>query len=114
MMYMPDAVKAAIDVMEADTARLLHRNAFNVTAMNFTPEELAAAIRKHLPGFRIDYQIDPMRQAIADSWPNSLDDSAARDEWGWVPAYDLDRMVADMLENLGQKIRPAETRTRRT
>jgi nucleoside-diphosphate-sugar epimerase len=114
MMYMPDAVKAAIDVMEADPARLVHRNAFNVTAMNFTPEELAAAIRKHLPGFRIDYQIDPMRQAIADSWPGSLDDGAARAEWGWAPAYDLDAMVTDMLENLGQKIRPAETRTRRT
>jgi len=114
MMYMPDAVKAAIDVMEADPARLVHRNAFNVTAMNFTPEELAAAIRKHLPGFRIDYQVDPMRQAIADSWPSSLDDSAARAEWGWSPAYNLDAMVADMLENLGNKLRQPEIRTRRT
>ncbi|MEM8994147.1 MAG: L-threonine 3-dehydrogenase [Acidobacteriota bacterium] len=100
MMYMPDAIKAAVDVMEADAARLAHRNAFNVTAMNFTPEELADAIRVHIPGFQIDYEVDPVRQKIADSWPESLDDSAARDEWGWDPSFDLAAMVADMLENL--------------
>lgn len=114
MMYMPDAIKAAIDVMEADRDRLVHRNAFNVTAMNFTPEELAAAIRKHIPGLRIEYNVDPVRQAIADSWPNSLDDSAAREEWGWSPAYGLETMVADMLENLGKRVRPTDSRTRRT
>jgi nucleoside-diphosphate-sugar epimerase len=107
MMYMPDAIKAAIEVMEADPSRLVHRNAFNVTAMNFTPEELAAEIRKHLPEFTIDYHVDPVRQAIADSWPNSLDDSAAREEWGWEPGYKLEAMVRDMLENLRKKIKPA-------
>lgn len=107
MMYMPDAIKACIDVMEADPARLVHRNAFNVTAMNFTPEELAAAIRKHIPDLVLEYNVDKVRQAIADSWPNSLDDSAAREEWGWSPSYDLDAMVADMLENLGRKVKRA-------
>jgi len=107
MMYMPDAVKAAVDVMAADPARLVHRNAFNVTAMNFTPEELAAEIRKHLPRFVLDYRVDPVRQAIADSWPDSLDDGAARAEWGWSPSYDLASMTADMLANLDRKLRIA-------
>ncbi len=105
MMYMPDSVKAAIEVMEANPAKLEHRNAFNVTAMNFTPEELAAEIRKHVPEFKIEYQVDPVRQAIADSWPRSLDDSAARREWGWSPDYDLVAMTTDMLENLERKLR---------
>lgn len=105
MMYMPDALEAAIKVMEADPQRLRHRNAFNVTGMNFTPEELAAAIRVHLPDFKIDYEIDPVRQAIADSWPNSLDDSAARAEWDWSPRYDLPAMVEDMLRNLRQRLK---------
>ena len=105
MMYMPDAVSALIELMAADPQRLVHRNAFNVTAMNFTPAELAAEIRKHLPDFRIDYEIDPIRQAIADSWPDSLDDSAAREEWGWKPVYDLPTMVADMLDKLRAKLR---------
>jgi len=104
MMYMPDAIKAAIDVMAADPERVKHRNAFNVTAMNFTPERLAEEIRRHIPGFIIDYRIDPVRQAIADSWPNSLDDSCAREEWGWSPAYDLASMTVDMLENLDKKL----------
>lgn len=107
MMYMPDAMKASIEVMEVAPSRLVHRNAFNVTAMNFTPEELAAEIRKHIPDFKIDYQIDPIRQAIADSWPNSLDDSAARTEWQWSPEFDLSAMVRDMLENLGRKLKRA-------
>lgn len=107
MMYMPDAKKAAIEVMEVDPSRLAHRNAFNVTAMNFTPEELAAEIRKHIPEFKIDYQVDPIRQAIADSWPRSLDDSAARAEWGWDPEFDLPDMVGDMLANLDRKLRRA-------
>lgn len=104
MMFMPDAVKASIDVMEADAERLIHRNAFNVTAMNFTPEELAAEIRKHIPDFVLDYRIDPVRQAIADSWPRSLDDSAARREWGWQPQFDLPAMVGEMLVNLEKKL----------
>ena len=105
MMYMPDAIRAAVKVMEADPDRLVHRNAFNVTAMNFTPAELADAIRVHIPNFAIDYEPDPVRQKIADSWPNSLDDSAARTEWDWQPEYDLDSMVADMLDNLRRKLR---------
>ncbi len=105
MMYMPDALDAAIKVMEADAGRLRHRNAFNVTGMNFTPEELAAAIRVHIPEFRIDYEIDPVRQAIADSWPESLDDSAARAEWDWSPRYDLAAMVEDMLRNLRPRLK---------
>ena len=105
MMYMPDALKAAVDVMEADPGRLIHRNAFNVTGMNFTPEELTEAIRRHLPGFEVTYEVDPVRQAIADSWPDSLDDSAAREEWGWNPAYDLDAMTEDMLTHLDERLR---------
>ena len=106
MMYLPDAIRAMIELMEADPARLIHRNAFNVTAMSFTPTELAAAIEKRLPGFRIEYEIDPVRQAIADSWPRSLDDSAARAEWGWAPEYGLDAMVDDMIEKLSLKLKP--------
>lgn len=105
MMYMPDAIRAAIQVMEADPSRLVHRNAFNVTAMNFTPAELADALREHLPDFVIDYQPDPVKQKIADSWPNSLDDSAARDEWDWRPEFDLRTMVGDMLDNLRRKLK---------
>ncbi|MDD9902339.1 MAG: NAD-dependent epimerase/dehydratase family protein [Rhodospirillaceae bacterium] len=101
MMYMPDATRAAIALMEADPATLTHRNAFNVTAMNVTPAELADAIRVHIPNFTIAYDVDPVRQAIAESWPNSMDDSEARAQWGWAPKYDLAGMVADMLEKLG-------------
>jgi nucleoside-diphosphate-sugar epimerase len=108
MMYMPDAVMAAIGVMEADSDRLVHRNSFNVTGMNFTPKELCAEITKHIPAFKIDYRVDPVRQAIADSWPRSLDDSAARKEWGWNPQYDLAAMVRDMLENVEKKLAAEE------
>jgi nucleoside-diphosphate-sugar epimerase len=107
MMYMPDAIRAMIELMEADAARLTHRNAFNLTAMNFTPEELAAAIRAHIPGFVIDYEVDPARQAIADSWPQSVDDGAARAEWGWRHRYGLAETVADMLTNLRKSLRAA-------
>ncbi|MDJ0971479.1 MAG: L-threonine 3-dehydrogenase [Kiloniellales bacterium] len=107
MMYMPDAIRAMIEVMEADPARLVHRNAFNITATSFTPEVLAGAIRKHLPGFAIDYEVDPVRQAIADSWPRSLDDSAARSEWDWAPAFDLPAMTEDMLNKLDAKLKAA-------
>ena len=109
MMYMPDAIKAAIDVMEADESRLVHRNAFNVTAMSLAPEELFTQIAKHIPEFTMDYQVDPVRQGIADSWPNSLDDSAARQEWGWSPSYDLSGMCADMLSVLGRRLRRADS-----
>lgn len=104
MMYMPDAIRAAIEVMEADAARLKHRNAFNVTAMQFTPDVLSAAIARHVPGFRIDYDVDPVRQRIADSWPKRLDDSAAREEWEWSPRYGLEDMVKDMLAHLHEKL----------
>ncbi len=104
MMYMPDAIAGMIKLMEADASRLRHRNAFNVTAMSVTPDELARAIRTHIPEFEIDYHVDPVRQAIADSWPRSLDDSAARTEWDWAPDYDLAAMTADMIANLRTRI----------
>ena len=103
MMYMPDAVRAAVQLMEADPAALRHRNAFNVTAMSFSPEEQAAYIRRYIPDFEIDYRVDPVRQAIANSWPNSLEDYAARVEWGWSPQYDLDAMTRDMLHVLNER-----------
>lgn len=104
MMYMPDALGAIIDLMEADSSKLIHRNAFNVTAMTFDPEELTAEIKKHIPGFEISYNVDPVRQAIADSWPNSIDASAAAEEWGFKAKYDLSSMTADMLEKLKTKL----------
>jgi nucleoside-diphosphate-sugar epimerase len=104
MMYMPDAVRAAIELMEADPRSLKHRNAFNVTAMSFAPEELAAQIHKHLPEFTMHYQVDPVRQAIADSWPRHMDDQAARDEWGWQPQFDLATMTEDMIGHLMKKL----------
>lgn len=107
MMYMPDALQAIIDLMEADPAKLEHRNAFNVTAMSFEPEEIAASIRKHIPDFKMNYEVDPVRQAIADSWPDSIDASAAKKEWGFKTAYDLDAMTADMLEKLKVKLQNA-------
>jgi nucleoside-diphosphate-sugar epimerase len=105
MMYMPDAIAAIIQLMEADPAGLLHRNAYNITAMSLDPEALGGAIRKHIPSFSMSYDIDPVRQAIADSWPNKMDDSAARTEWGWQPRYDLEAMVADMLRHIGKDSR---------
>ena len=104
MMYMPDALKAAVSLMEADPSSLKHRNAFNVTAMSITPKELADEIKKHIPEFEISYEIDPVRQAIADSWPNHIDDTSAREEWGWSPDYDLSTMTEDMLRNLRKKL----------
>lgn len=105
MMYMPDAIAAAMQLMETNTRKLVHRNGFNITAMSFTPEQLAAEIQKHLPGFTISYAVDPLRQAIADSWPRHMDDSAARAEWGWQPRFDLPAMVADMLTHITAKLR---------
>ena len=104
MMYMPDALDAAINIMEADPSKLIHRNSFNVTAMSFDPETLAASIRKYIPGLEMEYEIDPLKQSIADSWPNSLDDSCARAEWNWSPKYDLDRMTQDMIHALKQRL----------
>lgn len=104
MMYMPDAIRAVMTLMEADGEKLVHRNAYNVTAMNFTPEELAAQIRRFISGFSIEYDIDPLRQAIADSWPRYMDDSAARAEWGWQPHYDIVSMSREMLVNLAVKL----------
>lgn len=103
MMYMPDALKAAIDIMEANPEKLRHRNAFNVTAMSFCPEDQAAYIRKYIPNFEISYDVDPVRQAIANSWPDSMEDYAARVEWGWNPEYNLDMMTRDMLDTLKKR-----------
>ncbi|WP_342527985.1 L-threonine 3-dehydrogenase [Chryseomicrobium sp. FSL W7-1435] len=103
MMYMPDALQAIVDLMEADPTKLLHRNAFNVTAMSFDPEMLAASIRKELPDFTLNYEVDPVRQAIANSWPDSIDATAARDEWGFKAQFDLDAMTRDMLKQLRAK-----------
>ena len=107
MMYMPDALKAAVNLMEADSSKLKHRNAYNITAESFTPEELAQEIKKYIPDFEMEYNIDPMRQAIANSWPNQLDDSAAREDWGWSPNYNLKAMTKDMIEKLKVKLRIA-------
>lgn len=100
MMYMPDALHAAIQIMEADPSRLKHRNSFNIASMSFDPEIIASNIRKYIPDFSMEYKVDPLRQAIADSWPNSLDDTCAREEWDWQPHYTLDMMTQDMIAKL--------------
>jgi nucleoside-diphosphate-sugar epimerase len=102
MMYMPDCIKGTIDLMEADFGQLKHHADFNMASMSFSAGELAAEIKKHIPGFVCAYEPDS-RQTIADSWPRSIDDNAARKEWGWRPAYDLAAMTADMLEKLGKR-----------
>jgi nucleoside-diphosphate-sugar epimerase len=99
MMYMNDAVKATIDLMQADADKVKIRSSYNISAMSFTPKEITACIQKHIPDFKINYAPD-YRQAIADSWPNSIDDSEAQNDWGWQPAYDLDHMTADILNSL--------------
>lgn len=103
MMYMPDALNAAINIMEADPAKLIHRNSFNIASMSFDPEMIYTAIKKHYPSFVMEYEVDPLKQAIADSWPNSLDDTCARHEWGWRPEYDLEKMTADMIKVLKER-----------
>ncbi len=103
MMYMPDATNAAIKLMEAQPAKIMHRMAYNLSAMSFSAGELASEIRKHIPDFLCNYRPD-FRQKIADSWPMSLDDSVARAEWGWHPEYDLASMTTDMLEKLGKSL----------
>ncbi len=104
MMYMPDALRAAIEIMEADPAKLIHRNSFNIASMSFDPEIIYNKIREYRPDFKMTYELDPLRQKIADSWPDSLDDTCAREEWGWKPEYDLDSMTRDMLVNLEKKL----------
>ena len=105
MMYMPDGLHAAISLMEADPTRLVHRNGFNIASMSFDPEEIFNAIKRHKPDFEMEYNVDPLKQSIADSWPDSLDDSCARAEWDWMPQYDLDAMTVDMLKNLEAKLK---------
>jgi nucleoside-diphosphate-sugar epimerase len=100
MMYMPDALDAVVQLMEADPGKLVHRNAFNISAMSFDPEGIAASIRKVMPSFTLTYDVDPVRQKIAESWPDSLDCSAARAEWGFAPRHDLDAMTREMLANV--------------
>ena len=100
MMYMPDALRAAIEIMEADPSRLVHRNSFNIASMSFDPEVIYHKIKEYIPEFEMEYDVDPLRQGIADSWPNKLDDTCARVEWDWKPEYDLDAMTKDMIEKL--------------
>ncbi len=104
MMYMPDALKAAVDIMNADPSRLKHRNSFNIASMSFDPEIIYHKIQEHIPGFKMRYEVDPVRQAIADSWPDKMDDSCAREEWGWKPSYDLETMTVDMIDALKKKL----------
>lgn len=111
MMYMPDALRAAVEIMEADPSRLVHRNSFNIASMSFDPEIIYNKIKEYVPDFKMAYEPDPLRQSIADSWPNSLDDSCARAEWDWKPEYDLDKMTRHMLEHLRVKLGVPELET---
>ncbi|WP_165006648.1 MULTISPECIES: L-threonine 3-dehydrogenase [unclassified Enterococcus] len=104
MMYMPDAIDAIVQLMNADPNRLVHRNAFNISAMSFDPEEIKQSIQKVMPEFEMDYEVDPVRQGIANSWSNSLDTTCAQEEWGFSPKYDLDDMTKDMLVKLQEKL----------
>lgn len=108
MMYMPDALNAMVKLMEADPSRLVHRNCFNITAMSFSPDDVAKEIQKYIPDFVLDYDVDPVRQSIAESWPNSIDPSCAVEEWGFSPAYDLEAMTIDMLEKVALKTKVQE------
>jgi len=103
MMYMPDCLKATLDLMDADFDKLKHHSSFNLAAISFSPEELANEIKKHIPDFEIEYNPD-FRQSIAESWPQSIDDSAARSEWGWKHTFELPELVADMIEKLRNKL----------
>lgn len=99
MMYMPDAIRATIELMEADAGKISIRTSYNLSGMSFSPKEITSAIQKHKPSFETNYNPD-YRQAIAESWPQSIDDKVAQSDWGWSADYDLERMVTDMLENL--------------
>ena len=103
MKYMPDGLRAAIEIMEDDSTKFVHRNSFNIASMSFDPEIIYNNIKKYVPDFQMEYDVDPLRQAIAESWPNSLDDTCAREEWGWKPEYDLDSMTQDMLAKLKER-----------
>ncbi len=103
MMYMPDALNAAVQIMEADPSRFKHRNSFNISSMSLEPEMIYAEIKKNIPGFTMDYAIDEVKQGIADSWPNSMDDSCARREWDWKPEWNLSTMTVDMLKAIRKK-----------
>ena len=104
MMFMADALRAAIELMEADASRLRHFNSFNVGAMSFAPEDVAASIRRRMPGFELTYEVNPLLQGIAESWPDALDDTTAREEWDWKPEYDLDAMTDVMLEAISERL----------
>ena len=104
MMYMPDALHSAMMLMEADPSRLKHRNSFNIASMSFEPEQIFAKIREYIPSLQVRYEVDPVRQAIATSWPDSMDDSCAREEWDWKPTFDMDSMTVDMIKNLRLKL----------
>jgi nucleoside-diphosphate-sugar epimerase len=104
MMYMSDALKAAVEIMEADPAKLIHRNSFNIASMSFDPEIIYSAIKKRIPDFRMRYEVDPVREAIAQSWPDKMDDSCARNEWGWKPEVSFEQMVDIMIEALRKKL----------
>lgn len=103
MMYMPDAVDLIIQLMEAPSEQLKHRNAYNVSAMSIAPEDVEREIKKHIPEFKLDYNVDPVRQGIAESWPNAIDTTAAQEEWGFSPKFDLEKMTADMMAELKKK-----------
>ncbi len=105
MMYMPDALRSLVELMEADPSKLKHRNCFNVSAMSFDPEMIAAEIKKHIPDFKMEYDVNPIKQAIANSWPNSMDHSAAQQEWGWKPEFNLATMTEDMLRILSERLK---------
>jgi nucleoside-diphosphate-sugar epimerase len=104
MMYMPDAMRATMMLMEADPSKLIHRNSFNIASMSFAPETIYAAIKKYIPNFEMEYNVDPLKQSIAESWPDCMDDTCAREEWGWKPSYNLDKMTVDMIEKLKIKL----------
>ena len=105
MIYMPDVLDAVVGLMEADPARLKHRSGYNVASMSFSPEMIYAEIQKHIPSFEMVYEIDPVKDAISDGWPNRMDDSVAREEWGWSPKWGLSEMTTDMLEVLGRRLK---------
>lgn len=105
MLYMPDALNACTQLMDADPSKLAHRNSFNVTAMSFSPKELFSSIEKRVNGAKFKYEIDPVKDQISSSWPDSLDDSCAREEWGWKPVWDMESMVDDMLTAIAAKLK---------
>lgn len=108
MLYMPDALEATMQLMEADPSKLVHRNSFNITSMSFTPKELFAQIKKRIPEFTADYNIDPVKDRISASWPDCMDDSCARNEWGWAPKWGINEMVDDMIKACREKLARGE------